>query len=160
VIEIALYRGISPLSLAIRWQTRGPYSHAAVRIPNGNVIEAWAVCGVAENAHLGKAHTPGTQVDLFKVKGLDARHERWLMGFLRSEIGCGYDYGAIFKFLTRRKGAHNERWFCSELVFAAFEAVGIRLLERVEAWQVSPSMLAWSPLLVQSEVCFTEGEDE
>lgn len=153
---IALYRGRSVLSRAIRWQTRGEYSHAAWVLPDRSVIEAWAPGGVQHNVSLGRAHTAGTVVDLYAIRGLTAPQHEEIERFLRSELGGGYDYGNLLKFMSRRRGGHNERWFCSELVFAACVAAGVRLLERIAAWQVSPSMLALSPLLVPAETVETE----
>lgn len=160
-MRVALYRGVSPLSRAIRWQTRGEYSHAAIVLPCGSVIEAWPG-GVQENPCLGKAHTPGTRVDLFDVPGLTGAMVHEVERFLRSEIGCGYDYLGVLRFVSRRRGAHDEKWFCSELVFEALRRVGIYLLARVEAWRVSPTDLGMSPLLLPAGSGVTEEylEDE
>jgi uncharacterized protein YycO len=162
VIRLALYRGISPLSLLIRWQTRGPYSHAAFVLPSGSVIEAWPG-GVQENPDLGKAHTAGTVVDLFDFpRSFSPEMAQKVLELARREVGSGYDYLGVLQFISRRRGAHNERWFCSELVFEMLQRVGISLLARVEPWQVSPSMLALSPLLTHVGTTFTKQflEDE
>jgi len=45
-VKIALYRGNSFIGKAIRWQTRGIYSHASIVLPEGDVIEAKEFCGV------------------------------------------------------------------------------------------------------------------
>lgn len=151
---IALYHGVGLLSRLIQFQTRGKYSHAAWVCADGSVIEAW-VSGVEHNAHLGKAHTTGTRVDLFEIKGLSWRDRKMIEELLLDELGKPYDYWAILKFLSRRAATENGKWFCSELIFAAALARGIELLARCEAWEVSPTMMGWSPRLkfVGSVVC-------
>lgn len=53
----------------------------------------------------------------------------------------------VARFVTRRQADRESagKWFCSELVFAAFQAAGIDLLARTEAWEVSPGLLLRIP---------------
>lgn len=146
---IALYKGTSALSRAIRWRTWSDYSHAAWVCEDGSVIEAWKG-GVRHVADQQKQHTPGTAVDLFTVAMTD--EQKWAaQEFLIHQIGKPYDYGGILGFMTRAKSEHPEKWFCSELVFAACLSAGVELLRRIPAWKVYPGMLSLSAVLADAD---------
>ncbi len=139
---IALFRGVSCVSWAVRWQTRSIYSHAALVTNHGTLIEAVEFVGVRE-----RAIRKTDKYDLFSVEGLTPEKLNIATDVTRSLIGKPYDYLSVLRFLSRRKPSHNNRWFCSELVFAAMESVGIKLLDRITAAEVSPKLLSISPLL-------------
>jgi len=142
---IALYKGKSWLSKAIRWQTRGEYSHAAWLCPDGAVYEAWSRGGVVRSKDLSEIHTPGTEIDLFSVivDGADVEM------FLQDQVGKKYDFRSVTGFMTRRPELpqDQDKWFCSELIFAAIAFAGVMLLHRVAPFEVSPKMISWSPRL-------------
>ncbi|MEO8206753.1 MAG: hypothetical protein ABI615_11275 [Chthoniobacterales bacterium] len=140
-MRLALYKGTSLLSRAIQWQTRSEYSHAAFLLSDGSVIEAWQCGGVLHNAHIGTAHEDGTPVDVFTIKGLTRSMEHDLIGLLTEELGKRYDFAGILGFIDRVKQPVDDKWFCSELVFAKLEEVGIRLLSRIVAAEVNPGHL-------------------
>jgi hypothetical protein len=144
---IAAYRGVSLVSRAIRWFSREVYSHISWIEFDGSEFEAW-VQGVTYTPTFGAAHTPGTEIDLFHV-GLAGHEHVALLTFLRQQIGKRYDWRGVAKFLTRRPESpvDQDRWFCSELVFASLLAAGAPPLLRVEPWKVSPAMLVYSPML-------------
>lgn len=144
---IALYRGKSVISRLIQWQTRSPYSHAAIYFPKTQeVIEAWHIGGVQKNKVL-ELHTEGTEIDLFRVNAdVDWEEAVW---FATSKIGKRYDFTDIFRFLTRTPAILDNKWFCSELVFESLKHAGTPLLSRVNSWEVTPGMLALSPLLIK-----------
>ena len=165
MIQIAAYQGTSFISRLIRWQTRSVYSHIAVRftkdiwvkrgggreslINAGAVVEAWNG-GVRQVRNLSAAHTPGTRVDLFEfVIPLSETEEQAFAAFLLSQVGKGYDYRAIFRFITRAPINHwnKTKWFCSELAFEACLTAGRDLLARTAAWKVPPAWVPMSPLL-------------
>ena len=142
---IALYKGTSALSRAIRWRTWSEYSHAAWVCDDGSVIEAWRG-GVRHVPSIHAQHTQGTEIDLFAVEM--TTEKKWaVQEFLIRQIGKPYDYGAILGFMTRAKSENPEKWFCSELIFAACQSAGVALLKRIPTWQVSPGLLSISPLL-------------
>lgn len=146
-MQIALYQGTSWISKAIRWQTRGQYSHAAIMFDDGSIIEAWHNPGyVREQYSLSDGHTPGIVVDIYKVE-TTREQDATIRVFLLEQIGKKYDYRAIARFISRSKRDNPDRWFCSELVFEAFRRAGVHLLERVESHKVHPAMLGYSPLL-------------
>ena len=143
---IGLYRGTSIISRLIQFRTWSPYSHASWIGDNGAEIEAWHKGGVVCHPDWGHIHTPGTEIDLFEVKMSDLQRSV-ITDFLRTQLGKKYDFGAILGFLTRCGKERLGKWFCSELVFCAFQEAGIDLLCRIEPHKVSPGRLSTSPLL-------------
>ena len=140
--RVLLYRGRGVMSALIRWQTRSVYSHAALLLPDGRVIESWQGAGVRV-----KEVTDWRDIDMFEVPVMTAGQWRRALHHAGCQLGAGYDYWAIVRFVSRVRVPQNGRWFCSELVFAALEAAGVRLLDRIDAWAVSPGLLALSILL-------------
>lgn len=140
---VLLFKGRGLISTAIRWQTRSVYSHAALLRPDGRIIESWQGAGVRL-----KRLEDWRDVDVFDVPSMSPEQWRVALDYAALYLGSGYDYKAVLRFVSRRPAADDDRWFCSELVFAALQEAGVNLLERVGASQVSPGMLAWSPLLV------------
>jgi uncharacterized protein YycO len=146
--RVLLFRAGGPIGKLIGWQTRSPYSHAALLDTDGiTIIEAMQGHGVRRR--------PLTLADLkhcdvFDVANLTADGWERALQFAHAEVGSGYDYRSIFRFLTRRAAGSDTRWFCSELVFAALQEARVNLLERTHAWAVAPGHLAWSPLLIQT----------
>jgi len=148
-MKIALYKGTGWLSKAILFMSRGGYSHAAMVLNNGSIIEAFAPGGVRTRTGVGDGIYANTYVDVFDVN-TSVEQDIIIQEFLEKQIGKGYDYLAIlgFVFHTTHEGRiQYGRWICSELVFAAFQKAGINLLERVECWKVSPTILSYSPFL-------------
>ncbi len=139
VPSILLFKGRGFISRLIRWQTRSQYSHAAIMLPCGRVLEAWQGEGVRI-----KWLRDWCDVDRFRVT--DMTEEQWetAIAFARAQIGKKYDYRGVWRFLSRRKPARDDRWFCSELVFASLAAAGVKLLAAVDIGEVSPGMLAYS----------------
>jgi uncharacterized protein YycO len=140
---IALYRGSGLISTAIRWQTRGPYSHAAWMRRDGSVIEAWHLGGVMHNASPFTLHGEDAHVDLFELKGLTGRQRDAVETFLQNQVGSGYDWFGVIRFMSGVNRNNEARWFCSELVAEALQFAGRPVLQ-AEPWKISPSTLAWS----------------
>lgn len=139
---VLLFRGRGAISALIRWQTRSPFSHAALLMPDGRIVESWQGAGVRV-----KTLADWDGVDFFDVPSMTDFQWSLALDFALELVGRGYDYRAVARFVSRRPAADNERWFCSELVFAALEAAGVSLLERIDAAAVSPGLLSLSPLL-------------
>lgn len=144
---ILLTRSRGIISKLIRWQTRALWSHAAVML-GGTVYEAREWRGVQSMPSKDWRHGDITQT--FVVKVTDEQFAA-MHGFLEEQVGKRYDYGSVLRFLSRRQESRrgSGKWFCSELVFAAFAKAGIRLLARVEPWAVSPGLLSMSPLITE-----------
>ena len=144
--QVLLFRGRGVISSLIRWQTRGAYSHAAILRPDGTIIESWQGAGVRI-----KDITDWRGVDRFDVPLMSPEMWASALTFADSMVGSGYDYWAIARFVSRARMPDNQRWFCSELVFAALAHAGLPPLARVEPWAVSPGVLATSPYLRKVE---------
>jgi uncharacterized protein YycO len=159
-IKIALYRGKSFRSKIIKFRTMSEYSHAAVVFSNGKTIESWDE-GVTFENDIGSNHTPGTPVDLFTlVKGITFSQYRQFVAFLENEVGKKYDWNVIFLgtslYDRLEKYMPEERWFCSELIEAAFRSINRPLIsERVPVWNVLPGDFYKSKELEYIETVFT-----
>lgn len=145
--RIALFKGTDPIGRLIRLQTRSQYSHAAILRSDDSVVEATGkplpFGDVAHVESISSQHPKGIAVDIFAV---DAPFEvekadRWL----ENTLGMGYDFRSVLRFVTRVPADVNERYFCSEHVFAYWLAGNVKLLERIEPHHVAPWMLALSP---------------
>ena len=149
---IALYRGTSLISRAIKFLNWSEYSHAAWITPDGRCVEAWITNSwklegsVLESPRFDSIHTDGTVVDFYSVKGFTPEQELQVAGYMRKQLFLPYDFRGIFKFLTRGMSSNNSEWFCSELVFSALKAANVTLLN-LPAWKVYPAMLSYSPLV-------------
>ena len=144
-MKILAYRGKSWISKMIRWQTRSKYSHIAIELDNGSVVEAWHVGGVAHNQSFRTVHTKNTLVDVFAIiKPFD---ELKATDFLLAQVGKKHDFGSIARFMSRRDDPHDEKWFCSELAADGLLTGSLSLLKRIPPSHISPGHLVTSPLL-------------
>lgn len=143
-IIIACHKGSSLVSRLIEWQTRGDYSHVSLVLPDGRQIEAWS-----DGVHINDTFDlHGSSVDFFTVDAT-ADQVASMVAFAQQEVGCKYDWWGDACFVTRtHPNPSDNRWFCSELAYAALAAGGINLFRNTQAWEVSPAMLSRSPLLL------------
>ncbi len=127
----------------IGWQTRSPYCHAAVTV-NGWTYEAGRNGMDPVTCY---EERPQEWEDFHAEISQDAADT--MQAFLDAQLGKPYDVTMVLRFLSRRQETRKSkgRWFCSELVAAAFQEAGRPLLARTEPWEVSPGLLARSPLL-------------
>lgn len=142
--RVLLFRGRGVISALVRWQTRSVYSHAALLLPDGQILESWQGAGVRV-----RSFSDWSGVECFSVHGATPAKWRQAVDFGLQQVGSGYDYVSVLRFISRRNAPDNGRWFCSELVAAALQVAGLPLLSRVDPAEVSPAMLSWSPLLVR-----------
>lgn len=154
-IYIGQYFGTSTISKLIRWRTWSDVSHTAAFLGEDldEVVEAWQGVGVIRRPWT-EGHEPGTRIELYRVD-CTPEERRLFWQFIHEQIGKGYDYTGILGFMTRTKSECADKWFCSELVFAAARHAGIELLARIEPHQVAPGVLHTSPRLAKSGVRFT-----
>ena len=147
-MKILAFKGKSWVSRAIRWQTRSIYSHIAVQLGDGTVIEAWSKGGVVHRESFRDGHTPGTKVDVFTINPISNFDEQAAKDYLLAQIGKKYDFGSVLRFLSRRKSKANNKFFCSELAESALLAGGCRLLNGNPS-EHAPAHTAMSPLLTR-----------
>jgi len=150
-MKILLCRGKGGLiAKAIQWQTRSPYSHASILDQAGYVYEA-AARGVVKVDTKGWTWEDAVkhwgEIEVLDVPVSQGQHAD-ILAFLEAQLGKGYDYTMVLRFITRKQEsrASTGKWFCSELVFAAFHHAGLDLLRRTEPWEVSPGLLSRTPL--------------
>lgn len=152
MIKIYLFKNTNILSKLICWQTRSPYSHAAISV-DGVAYESvrTGVKRLSETSML--EHYSGIEYDIFEfVNPPNSIKESEVQNFLGKQVGKSYDISMIIRFLTRDQETRKskEKWFCSELVYAAASKV-TPLLNGVEPWMASPAMISYSPLLKKRE---------
>ena len=114
------------VSKLIKLQTRSDYSHVAVELTDGGVIEAWQSGGVRRIDNAFVDHSPRTVIDAYRV--LAYFDEAAVEEYLYNSIGQAYDFSSVLRFVTRRHATDNTKKFCSELVELAFKAGGCNLL--------------------------------
>lgn len=150
------YRGKSRMSRTIKFATCSKYSHVShieAKVLDGRMvgplweIESVGGMGVCKVQYPGYNHTPGTRVDLFRLKQplTDEQHEKLVKG-LHAELGKKYDWWGIIGFLLRAKINDPAEWFCSELLHAKYGYAGLWIQERIASSKVSPERMVNSPL--------------
>lgn len=142
VPKVLFFRGKGFFSMLIRWQTRSRYSHAAILLDNGHIIESWQKGGV-QISHI----KDWSKIDAYSVDGMTPDQWETAIKFAKSQLGKKYDLRSVFRFLSKRKAPDNSKWFCSELVYAAITIAGVELLRNIESSEVSPAILSYSPKL-------------
>jgi len=148
-VFVCLHRSPGLIGSLIRWQQRGNYSHASLFFPGRGYIESREFKGVRALSMMPKRASE--RVDVFSVAGLTPEQEEQVFAFAQRQLGKRYDWPMVFGFVSRSSVEGHEsggKWFCSELVFAAIAAAGIKLLRVTNAWEVSPGLLVRSPFLI------------
>jgi len=148
-MRIALYHGTSFVDKAILFVCRGGYSHAAIVLNNNSIIEAYPFKGVRKRKNISD-QMDKCIADVFEVP-TTPEQDTIIKDFLVSQLGKKYDWPAIWGFVlhTTKEGRKQySKWICSELVFAAFRKAGVPLLERIEAWKVSTTILSYNTTMI------------
>jgi hypothetical protein len=154
-VTVNLHRPDSIEGRLISFFTRSPYSHTSLEVGRYR-YQAQLGAGVTEDSVTEPDASIAERCDI----EVTSQQEIALESFLIKQIGKPYDLKAVLQFLAVIRivagdSAHEVqearkkrgRWFCSELIVAALDHIGVRLLERIEPWQVSPGLIALSPLL-------------
>jgi len=158
-MKILLFRGRGIASALIRWQTWSKYSHVAVFLEDGTIIESEPGIGVRQ------LKIPAEGIADFCAKrggclalspAIDARQHADIIRFLRLQIGKPYDWRGVFRFVIPfikhdplDSMIHQNHWFCSDVIAAAFEFAGCPLLFRIPYYKVSPEKITYSLRLRQ-----------
>lgn len=128
------------VSRLIRWFTWGDFSHVDVVLEGDYLLGAHFEGGVQIRP---PTYATWTACERRVVHGVTADFLPWL----HQQVGKPYDWAAIFGLLWRTDHWQCEdRWFCSELVAAAFTFTGVPVILG-EPWRISPRDLMLSPLL-------------
>ena len=152
-MRIALWHGHDILSKMISAVSRGQYTHAAVQIQEGSplIIEAYT-----PRVRV-RIFTPeeAKNMDFFEVKGLTQAQQEKALAWFHDHIGDDYAETSLFRFIPgfralfgdEKEKDFNNRFFCSAFVFRGLQEAGVDLLSRIRPWEVSPTILSYSPLL-------------
>lgn len=117
-IQLALFKGISPVSRMIRFFTRSEFSHAGFII-DGKLYETWNHRGgLGRYWGLGswRNHTPGTQVSIMTLPLSDAQQIAVEAGVLALAMRRErYNWLGVLDFIVRiLPERHVHKSFCSE----------------------------------------------
>jgi hypothetical protein len=149
--DLLLFRGHGVISSLIRAITRSPYSHAGLVYTFEGCIYCIEAVGAGVRiillSELIQRYHGG--IDYFEVEA-SLQERRRAVSFCFKQLGKFYDKPGLFRFAAslifdrRAVSERDERWFCSELVAASYEAQGLPLTAQQDAY-TSPSDLAMSP---------------
>jgi uncharacterized protein YycO len=138
-LRFATEHGFS--SFAIRWGTWSDYSHVDFILPDGTLLGSRIDGGVqirpATYGHFIKTESFGINVRPDKAAAI--------LDWAHSQVGKPYDITAIIGYTIRRDWTKPDRWFCSELVAAAFLLHDWPIIRTSHLNRVSPQDLLFSP---------------
>lgn len=139
--------GQSVFSAGVKFFTHSKWSHVQVVVGRDEgeivVVSADAEGVFCRNAREGELK----RYAILTYPEITEEQRKHVCEFLFSKIGKGYDFAGIIDFLINSDIQAEERFFCSELVFLAYQSVGIHLQERMDHAFVSPEILYISPIL-------------
>lgn len=116
----------------IRVGTMSAFNHVAVEV-DGHIIHSTGARGVHQLARASDLKKDYYRIEAVSIEGVDREAA---FGFLRGQLGKGYDWGAVFAMPFRAGWRDRYRWFCSELAAAALEAGGLKL--RLPGYRITP----------------------
>lgn len=143
--------GNSFISRMIRYFTKSKFSHVEVLFDGGFTVGSREFSGVVH----GTINDFIKPVYFFFYDGINQKplrltkqqHDK-IISFLQDSIGKKYDYKGIWGYLSNRRERNcPDSYFCSELVFEAFNHAGIRFLNREGGHFITPQNIAESLLL-------------
>lgn len=126
-LTLAFYKGRSDRlwhrmqDAAIRWATRGRYSHVEL------------IAGSAQHGEIAQCLSSSGRDGGVRSKRILLKPDSWYLvelqidpakptQFIRDRIGAQYDYKGILLSQVLALGRHDEpRWFCSEICAAALD---------------------------------------
>ncbi len=150
--DIIVSTGSGAVSTVIRTGSLSPYSHAALYIGNGEVIEAIGE-GVVRQS-LATALSDDTLAVVYRRIGLSAAQAGLVIRYAAAQVGKSYDYAGVAGASGHTTGGRIMRmisiplsvvqdigealntispessFFCSELVLRAFEQANARITFR------------------------------
>ncbi len=139
------------ISVGIRLATLSSVSHARIYVGNGRCVDATGH-GVRVRALEAAIRDDGdTLCVAYRKPGLSSTQAQAACDFALAQVGKPYDYagvgaqapgvrGSLIGIIAQIAGQGEDRFFCSELVFAAYAHAGAPL-DSVSAGNSSPSMV-------------------
>ncbi len=160
-MKIALFRSHrhDPLSFAIDALTRGGYCHAGVwDEKTKRLVEAYWPA-VRE-----RSLSPGEEadIDFFRVAGWTPAMEAAAQAYCDEAIAAHepYSIAGLFRFLAParvflgdgQEGNAKLPTFCSQFAFEVVQHAGGIRLQNAPSYEVDPTHLSWSPLLIRETI--------
>lgn len=105
------------VSRMIRVQTWCEFSHVEFVLDDGTTLGAHFSGGVRIRP---ANYSQFTKIAVFDVP-VTAEQKATILGFANAQLGKGYDTEAIAGLVSHHDWRNPDKWFCSELVTAAFE---------------------------------------
>jgi cell wall-associated NlpC family hydrolase len=141
--DVLFIRGTSPVSVLIRWLTKSPYTHVALALGDGRIIEADRFI----RTRIRKL-TDADVFDVHRLQDVDRETLNLVCMVARSYEGLRYDYLQVLGQLLRLAFGWQEplfnrknRFICSELIDVSFMASGVPRLHRDHVGNLSPGEL-------------------
>jgi uncharacterized protein YycO len=149
-MKIVFFKPTTVIGHIICFISRGQYSHCGLLLDDNSFIEALPFTKVR---HISQLDAKRYNVKITKAFQVNTTPEerKSMTDFLMLQIGKSYDYWSIFGIIWNGSDAGRKmykKWFCSEIVFAAFQKVNINLLEDIPAWKTTPVLLSYSDKLI------------
>lgn len=131
-MKLACYKGkrggtAGFFDAAVRWWTRGPYSHVELVFSDGMSASSSMRDG---GVRFKEIEYHPDRWDFIEVDG----DEECARAFFTERLGQGYDYFGLFGFVWRPHNGAASLWWCSEIVTAA---LGMK-----DPWRFCPNTLA------------------
>lgn len=125
-MELALYKGEFKstflnriFNILIKWWTKSKYSHVELVIKHGENPKNWRWIS-SENFIGVRSKLIQYNPDNWDFIKLTNLNEQDTLDFLNDKIGAKYDWKGIFLSNIFKLEQHDvDKWFCSELCFAA-----------------------------------------
>lgn len=146
--RFVVFHGSAFVSRLIQYGTSSRDNHTGILLGDGTLVEALGA-GVARNP-LKDYSSKEMSVSHMELNPVVASG---IASFALAQVGKPYNYPGIAAIALDQLGikpqwmddwaAHDGRWFCSQLVAAAYASQGIQLVEGKEPWQVSPGDLGY-----------------
>ena len=149
-MQVVFFKPSGIIDNLICFFSRGKYSHCAIILDDNSIIEAVPFSPVRHLTNFNFPREKTQEIDIYDINTLYYEDEI-VVEFLKRQIGKPYDYWSVFGITWNASNNGRKKfgkWFCSELVFAAFKKVNINLLERIESWKTTPVLLGYSNRLI------------
>lgn len=132
------------ISALIREKTWCDYSHVEFVLDDASTLGAHFSGGVAIRP---ADYATFTKIEEFDIP-VSAEQKQLIMNFAYAQVGKPYDTGAIAGIVAHRDWSDPGKWFCSELVAAAFNVALplIRVPDNVD--RITPRDLLLSVRLI------------
>jgi len=144
-IQLCFSTSWGPVSSIIRFFTWSTISHVDFVVPNG-------LLGAREmGVKIRPWGTGNPTRDIIAHVDCTDEQAQAVYKFAYEQIGKPYNYLGIVGIVIRHDFPSKNRWFCSELVIAAFQSAGIPLVNINQVGRVSPEMLLESPFVIVDE---------